>query len=119
MKLDGLANFPLDILHGATRGEDIVHKDEVATFHAVSVSHSEGSTQVFHSLGAIQFCLRGGVANTLEGIPHGCPSLLGEQAGEFLRLIKFALAEANVMQGNGDESVHGTRGDAWIGERFC
>ena len=77
----------------------------MATFHAVSVSHSEGSTQVFHSLGAIQFCLRGGVANTLEGIPHGYTGLLGEQVGEFLRLIEFTLTKTNVMQGNGDKCV--------------
>src|SRR5580698_7222698 len=35
-------------VHGRTGGKYIVHEDEMAALHKVSVSHAEGVSQVFH-----------------------------------------------------------------------
>ena len=51
---------------GRTRREHVVNEDEVAIFHGRIVAHVEGSTQVFHSLVAIEFRLRGRVADSFE-----------------------------------------------------
>jgi hypothetical protein len=97
--------------------EPVVNEDEVSFFHARNVAHEEGPAQVFHSLGAIEFCLRGGVAGALQRVQDGDAAALRDERGKLGGLVEFAFAKTDVVQRHGHECVERARGDARIVER--
>ena len=112
----GTQHYARAFLDGGARREDIVNEDDVSFFHARSVAHAEGAAQVFHSLGAIEFCLRGGVARALEGVQNWDAAALRDERGDFGGLIKFALAKSDMMQRDGHECIERARGDTRVAE---
>ncbi len=90
----------------------------MAVSNSDSFAHSEGTTQVFHSLLAIQFCLRRGVANPLQRLQSGNTRTFRELAAQFLRLVVFPLPFPHRVQWHRDKCSEGPGCDPWVTQCF-
>lgn len=61
----------------------------------------KGSAQIFQSFFSVQVCLWRGRASPAQGIAEGPTTELGQQLGQFRRLVEAAFALASRMEGNG------------------
>lgn len=82
------------------------------------MSHAERVTQVFHPFVAVEPGLGGGVADALQGVQDGFSRAPGDEAREDFGLVELAFAEADRMEGDGNESVEGLGGNALVFHGF-